>query len=176
MSAPSDSAYIVSTIGEDQTWTQVPSDVMCFTAVQDVESADTFNACDLFINAEVPAQGFRYFKVEAVSPDTENAAVAAPLHEDRHIENENLHVQYLEQDEKDRAVFQITDKQENSQHKMAFSLQYYNPSVGNGVDTSQKTGPSGAYLFIPSYGDMEKRQFSDFVKIETYKTASTGVS
>ena len=55
LSAPSDSAFIVSTIGEDQTWTQVPSDVMCFTAVEDTESADQFNACDLFVKLDVPA-------------------------------------------------------------------------------------------------------------------------
>lgn len=98
MSAPADGAYIVSTIGEDQTWTEVPSDVMCFTATQDTESADGFNACDLFINAEVPGLGFKYLKIESVSSSADGATKATPQTEDSHIENEHMLIEYLEQD------------------------------------------------------------------------------
>jgi len=143
---------------------------MCFTATQDTESADGFNACDLFINAEVPGLGFKYLKIESVSPLTDNASKAAPQTDDNHIENEHMLIEYLEQDVKDRAIFNITDKNQSKSSKMAFSLQYYNPSTG------EDGCPSGAYIFKPKLNDMDKQQYSNFVKIETFKTESTGVN
>lgn len=68
VSAPASGAYIVSTINYNQTWTEVPSDLICYTAVEDTQAADTYEACDLFIKTKVPAFGYTYLKIEAVSP------------------------------------------------------------------------------------------------------------
>ena len=87
--------------------------------------------------------------------------------EDATISNDATRVEYLNQDSEDRSVFKLTDLRTGVDHTMAFSLKYYNPTTGD--------DPSGQYIFKPKHGDYDKRPYSDFVKIETYKGAATGV-
>lgn len=57
---------------------------------------------------------------------------------------------------------------------MAFSLKYYNPATGDDKFRHSDNEPSGQYVFKPKQGDMDKKPYSDFVKIETYKGTNTG--
>ena len=58
---------------------------------------------------------------------------------------------------------------------LAFSLQYYNPSTGHDGFPDSDNVASGAYIFKPKRGDMEKKQYTYFKKMETYKTKESGV-
>ena len=55
---------------------------------------------------------------------------------------------------------------------MAFSLQYYNPSIGDDGFLTGDNSASGAYIFRPRADDMDKKQYSKFDKIETFTTSS----
>ena len=58
---------------------------------------------------------------------------------------------------------------------MKFALQYYNPSVGTDGYADSDNVASGAYIFKPKRGDMDKKMYSDYFKQETYKGANTGI-
>lgn len=167
--------YKVEKIGDDSTWVEVPSDKLCYTATKDNVQADTFDACELFIRAEVAPQGTEFFRVEVVAEDTKGRE--ALLVDDTVISNEQgMSLSYVGQDDKDRALFSFTEKANDTPQNMAFSLQYYNPATGNDGYPNTDNAASGAYLFKPKRGDSDKKQYSNFVKIETYKAEATGVN
>jgi len=45
--------YKVSKVGSDQTWEEVPSDLICYEATSDDKAATVHNSCELFVRAEV---------------------------------------------------------------------------------------------------------------------------
>lgn len=45
---------------------------------------------------------------------------------------------------------------------MKFSLQYYNPATGDDDFKDSDNVASGAYIFKPKEGDMEKKMYSTF--------------
>ena len=58
---------------------------------------------------------------------------------------------------------------------MKFSLQYYNPATGDDDFKDSDNVASGAYIFKPKEGDMEKKMYSTFDSQETYVGANTGI-
>jgi len=73
-------------------------------------------------------------------------------------------------------MFNVTDKLSGVTSQMAFSLKYYNPSDGDNEDYDNTDNvPSGAYIFKPKRGDVEKKSYTNFVKIETYNATNTGI-
>ena len=58
---------------------------------------------------------------------------------------------------------------------MKFSLQYYNPATGDDDFKDSDNVASGAYIFKPKEGDMDKKMYSTFSSQETYVGANTGI-
>lgn len=52
--APADGAYKTSVL-QDGAWSEVPSDLICFKGTENTEKADTYEACDLYIQTEIKA-------------------------------------------------------------------------------------------------------------------------
>ena len=48
--------YKVEKIGDDQTWTEVPSHKMCYSYVRDTPFGGSKDDCELFIQSTVEAQ------------------------------------------------------------------------------------------------------------------------
>ena len=81
---------------------------------------------------------------------------------------------YKGQDEQDRATFSFVQSAEDLPQDIAFSLKWYNPSTGDdGYPNSDNTS-SGAYIFKPMRNDTDKKQYSKFVKQETYHADANG--
>ena len=54
--APADGTYTVYSGGDDvQSWDQVPSDLLCYTATADDRKASEYQECELFVKAQAPA-------------------------------------------------------------------------------------------------------------------------
>ena len=153
----------------------MPADVLCYTANKDDLVAEGFAECELFVQAAVPAQAITYVKVVAVDAATVGAAVATAISPETSISNESLLLEYVAQDELDRALFKFTDATTGTSHDLAFSLKYYNPAVGSDNYADSDNCPSGAYIFKPKEGDSDKKAYSTFLKMETYKAEATGV-
>ena len=77
-------------VGEDNSWVEIPSDLMCFTAEADTEAGDEYHACDLFVKTEVRGLGITHIMVEA----TNSSSLTATQTESRTVENDNLSVEY----------------------------------------------------------------------------------
>lgn len=59
---------------------------------------------------------------------------------------------------------------------MKFALQYYNPATGDDGYSGSDNCASGAYIFKPKEGDMDKKMYSTYLKQETFKGVNTGVN
>lgn len=113
--------YKVEKIGADNAWVEVPADKLCYTATKDNKQGDSFDACELFISAEIAPQGTQFFRVEVVAEDT--VGREALLVEDTVIANEEgLSLKYVGQDSKDRALFSFTESANGTPQNVAFSL------------------------------------------------------
>lgn len=64
--------------------------------------------------------------------------------------------------ETQEAKFTITDLENDIKSNMKFSLQYYNPATGDDDFKDSDNVASGAYIFKPKEGDMEKKMYSTF--------------
>lgn len=91
--APGDGAYKASVLA-DGAWTDVPSDLICYQGTKDNKSADSYEACDLYIKSEIKAQDFAYLKIETVASDTPGATLKTAQAEDTVLENENLKIEF----------------------------------------------------------------------------------
>ena len=58
---------------------------------------------------------------------------------------------------------------------MKFALQYYNPSTGKDMYVGSDNVASGAYIFKPKRGDMDKKTYSEYSSQETYVGTNTGI-
>ena len=90
-SVPSTSSFEVHVIGADQTWVPAKSDMLCYTATKDDVVAETFEECELMIEAAVAAQTTTYLKVKTQS----NATKKTQASNENTIYNENLLLSYL---------------------------------------------------------------------------------
>lgn len=155
---------------------EVPSDLICFEATQDDSEAESYEACDLYIKTEIKAQDLAYIKIETVSADVLGATIKTPKSENTSIENEHLKVDFQEETDWNKAVlFGITDLVNDIKSDMKFSLQYYNPSIGTDGYSDSDNVASGAYIFKPKRGDMDKKAYCDYKSMETYEGANTGI-
>jgi len=153
--------------GADNSWVEIPSDLMCYTSHYD---CDFIHSCDLFIKTEVNGLDMSHIMVEATAAEV--SAVAKT--ESRMVENSNMSVEYTRQED-ERSMFTVTDKISGVSSDMAFSLKTYNPATGNDDYSDTDNVASGAYIFKPKRGDMLKAPYTDFVNIETYNTTNTGI-
>ena len=96
VAAPHEAAYKVFTVSERETWEWTPADLLCHTSTSDDASAADFSACELYIRANVPAQGFTFIKVERCEPGEHGAAVPAKKKQmfEWSIRNEVYEVEY----------------------------------------------------------------------------------
>ena len=177
--APAGGSYKAYAIAEDgQTWTEVPSDLLCYTATEDDSKATQFQACELFVTVNAPAQDITYLKIEATPSETNKAVpeMSKSPNEDFEIENENLHLKYVKHDEaRNRAIFRLKNLKTGITQHMGFSLMYYNPATGDDGYSSTDNCPSGAYIFKPKASDSEKKVYSKYVGRQAYKGTETGV-
>ena len=144
--------------------------MLCYTATTDKKQASTFDECELFVKAQTAAHSTTYIKVEAVAS---KSGKVQPTN-DTQISNESTLLSYIKQD-KGKSVFTLEHPEMGIKQDIAFSLQYYNPSTGNDGYADSDNVPSGAYIFKPKRGDMDKKPYCSFQRMETYKTEASGV-
>ena len=159
-----EASYKVYGVAEDQSWTVVPSDKLCYTRTEDNWRGSNVDECELYIKAEVAPQGSAFFKIEVVADEDSTEARQSLMVPDMVISNDHMTLEYMGQDENDRALFRHTDTKNGlPSQDLAFSLQRYTP-----------TEYSGAYIFQQNL-EVPKKQYSKFDRIETYKAPNTGV-
>ena len=63
--------YKVEKIGDDQTWTEVPSHKMCYSYTKDTPAASTEDSCELFVQSTVGAQQTEFFRLTVLAEDAQ---------------------------------------------------------------------------------------------------------
>lgn len=69
-SVPNNGTYKAYALQVDQTWQEVPSDMLCYTATSDEKQASTFDECELFVKASTVAHSTTYVKIETVATNS----------------------------------------------------------------------------------------------------------
>lgn len=106
------------------------------------------------------------------------ATVKTPKTEDTTIENDKLRIEFKKPGSlviTQEAQFSISDLVNDIKSDMKFALQYYNPATGDDDYKDSDNVASGAYIFKPKEGDMDKKMYSTYSSQETYKGANTGI-
>lgn len=90
-------SFATSVLAEDSEWKSVPSDLICFEATRDTPEADSYQACELFIQTQVAPSDFTLVKVESVTGKEGAASVTKADQEDPStIQNAATSVKYLD--------------------------------------------------------------------------------
>lgn len=113
-----------------------------------------------------------------MDPTALGATIKAEKVDETTIENEHLRIEFKKVGslvETQEAKFSITDIENDITSNMKFSLQYYNPATGDDDFKDSDNVASGAYIFKPKEGDMDKKMYSTFSSQETYVGANTGI-
>ena len=96
LQAPFTAAYKVFVIDENQEWKWTPTDMLCFEATENNSEAQSYQTCELYIQATVPAQGQAHIKVEPCNEEDQGAAIPTQKmgHWEKTIGNSAYNIQY----------------------------------------------------------------------------------